>query len=55
MITQDKEKTKVVFRKFKDGEIIALFPEIEAAAGDKSACMSYMQKACQIKNIYIYQ
>ena len=25
---KDKEKTKVVFRKFKDGEIIALFPEI---------------------------
>lgn len=25
---KDKEQTKVVFRKFKDGEIIALFPEI---------------------------
>jgi hypothetical protein len=25
---KDTEKTKVIFRKFKDGEIVALFPEI---------------------------
>lgn len=35
---KNKEQTKVVFRKFKDGKIIALFPEIV------SGCyiMSYM-------------
>ena len=34
-------KTKVIFRKFKDGDIIALFPEI---VGDYSpaSCLSYM-------------
>ena len=36
----ETEKTKVIFRKFKDGDIIALFPEI---AGDMnpSTMMSY--------------
>jgi hypothetical protein len=38
----DKEKTKVIFRKFKKGDdIIALFPEIEYNH-DKKLCMSYM-------------
>ncbi len=39
---KDKEKNKVVFRKFKDGDIIALFPELEAGANQKGECMSYM-------------
>lgn len=39
-MTQDKEITKVVFRKFKDGEIIALFPEIQYNE-DRKYCMSY--------------
>ena len=39
---KDKEKTKVVFRKFKDGDIIALFPEIEGGVNQKGECMSYM-------------
>lgn len=36
------EVTKVIFRKFKDGDIIALFPELP---GDNkvSNCMSYMR------------
>jgi len=35
------EITKVIFRKFKDGEIIALFPELP---GDNSVlnCLNYM-------------
>ena len=38
---QDKHKTKVIFRKFKDGEVIALFPELQA--NDNHAhCQSYM-------------
>ena len=37
---KDIEKTIVVFRKFKDGEIIALFPDIpETYPGD---CQSYL-------------
>lgn len=33
----DTEKTKIVFRKFKDGEILALFPELsEGGAGVES-------------------
>ena len=36
----DKHKTKVIFRKFKDGEVLALFPElIEYPNGN---CESYM-------------
>jgi len=35
------EKTKVIFRKFPDGEVIALFPELP---GDNSVlnCLNYM-------------
>jgi hypothetical protein len=35
------EKTKVIFRKFKNGEIIAIFPEIQADEY-RSMCQSYM-------------
>lgn len=34
-----QDVTKVVFRKFKDGEIIALFPDLKEHGGD---VMSYM-------------
>jgi hypothetical protein len=37
----DKHKTKVIFRKFKDGEIIAIFPELQANE-NKQYCMSYL-------------
>jgi hypothetical protein len=37
---RDKEKTTVIFRKFKGGEIIALFPEIQADMS-KGNCQSY--------------
>ncbi len=30
---KDKHKTKVVFRKFKKGDILALFPGIESGRG----------------------
>ena len=33
--------TKVIFRKFKNGEVIALFPQ-EPATRDGWECMSYM-------------
>jgi hypothetical protein len=33
--------TKVIFRRFKDGDIIALFPEA-AGDGNPSNCQSYM-------------
>lgn len=33
--------TKVIFRKFKNGEVIALFPQ-EPATSDGWQCMSYM-------------
>ena len=33
--------TKVIFRKFRNGEVIALFPQ-EAATSDGWECMSYM-------------
>jgi hypothetical protein len=36
---QDTEETRVIFRKWKDGQIIALFPEIKET-GYK--CSSYM-------------
>ena len=37
---KDIEKTKVVFRKWKnEGDIIALFPEIDQGPG---CCLSYM-------------
>jgi len=40
--TMDNEKTKVIFRMFGDGQVIALFPEV---ATDKLGyyCQSYMQ------------
>ena len=41
-MTQDKEQTKVIFRKYAEGDIIALFPEL---AGDMDAhltCLSYI-------------
>jgi hypothetical protein len=38
-MAKDKDTTKVVFRKFKDDEIIALFPEIDEVGG---TIMSYM-------------
>ena len=34
-------KTKVIFRKFKDGDIIAIFPE-EPGTLQMSTCLSYM-------------
>ncbi len=37
---QDTEITEVIFRKFKDGEIIALFPYIPEFR--YKTCMSYM-------------
>ena len=33
--------TKVIFRKFRNGEVIALFPQ-EPATPDGCGCMSYM-------------
>lgn len=35
--------TKVIFRKFKGGEVIALFPQ-EPAKSDGWECMSYMHQ-----------
>lgn len=35
------EKTKVIFRKLPDGEIIALFPELPGT-NDPATCLSYM-------------
>ena len=35
------EKTKVIFRKYPDGDIIAIFPE-EPGDSNKSTCLSYM-------------
>jgi hypothetical protein len=34
-------KTKVIFRKFPDGEIIAMFPEV-AWNDDRDTCCSYL-------------
>lgn len=39
--TPDKEKTKVVFRKFKDGDIVAMFPELPAVSHDAWLCTVY--------------
>lgn len=33
-------KTKVIFRKFKEGDVIALFPEL-AGTNDPYTCLSY--------------
>jgi len=38
---QDTYKTKVIFRAFKDGEVLAIFPEIPWNS-DISSCMSYL-------------
>lgn len=38
----DTEKTKVIFRKFKNGGIIAYFPEIPGD-NNQDTCMSYMR------------
>lgn len=37
---QDKHETLTVFRKFKDGDVIALFPDTEWTA---ETCSSYMR------------
>ena len=37
---QDEFKTKVIFRKFKEGDIIAMFPEVVANM-NKAVCESY--------------
>lgn len=36
-----QKKTKVIFRKFPDGEIIALFPELPGT-NDITTCLNYM-------------
>ena len=38
-MAKQTDKTKVIFRIFRDGEVIALFPEIEENAG---CILSYM-------------
>ena len=38
---KDKDITKVIFRKFKDGEIIAFFPEL-AGSLSPYTCQNYM-------------
>lgn len=38
---KDKHTTKVIYRKFKDGDIIAFFPE-EKFTHYRSTCVSYM-------------
>lgn len=40
---QDTEKTKVVFRKFSDGEVIAMFYEDQRPSKYGTICMSYLQ------------
>ena len=39
---QDQHKTKVIFRKLKDGDIIALFPELPGDMNPYHTCESYM-------------
>ena len=40
---KDKEVTNVIFRKWKNGDIIALFPDIcEDVNGNANICRSYM-------------
>lgn len=41
MDTKTVTKTKVIFRKFKDNQVIALFPELPAT-NDPWTCESYM-------------
>jgi hypothetical protein len=38
---KDTEKTKVIFRTFKDGEVIAIFPE-ECGTNEYWTCASYV-------------
>jgi len=38
---KDNHKTKIIFRKFKNGEIIALFPEVPGTNNIRT-CMNYM-------------
>lgn len=38
---RDKEKTKVIFRTYPNGDVIALFPELPGT-NDPSTCESYM-------------
>lgn len=40
--SSDSEKIKVIYKKFKDGEIIAIFPDLPGKVGDKNTCESYM-------------
>lgn len=40
---KDAEKTRVIFRKFKDGDILALFPEID----EGGACVESYQHVGQ--------
>lgn len=35
-------KTKVIFRKYTTGEIVALFPAVAATVGNPNHCQSYM-------------
>jgi len=39
---KDDYKTKVIFRKWKDGDIIALFPELPGDMNPYRTCESYM-------------
>lgn len=39
---QDQHKTKVIFRKFSDGDVIALFPELPGDLNPYRTCESYM-------------
>ena len=39
---KDQHKTKVIFRKFSDGDIIALFPELPGNNNPYETCESYM-------------
>jgi len=49
---KDNFKTKVVFRKFKDGEIIALFPF--ETQNYKNDCLSYMHLGQHSEASYFY-
>ena len=39
---KDQHKTKVIFRKFSDGDIIALMPELPGNYNPYMTCESYM-------------
>ena len=38
----DKDKTKVVFRKYKDGDILALFPELSYRRNYMTECYQHV-------------